>query len=219
MRYFLFASLCMLVFSCSRQTYREQEELQLTREFRAADFRPQFDKTLYRCVVNGRFGLKKFHLTGILYLKNYADTGTRVVFQAEMGATFFDFGWNRRDSFHVYSIMDQMNKPALVKTLRKDFELLLAKNLGTQPTGVYRFYRNAQINYIRFSMAKGFVHYLTDGHRRLTGIEHADERQKVVIIDFPATDLQHLPEKLSIRHLKAGFTIDLKKIIPDDTAE
>jgi len=220
MRCFLYVSLCFLLAACSRHAYKDQEEITLSQSYTADDLKPSFNRELYRCAVDGKFALKKFHLSGILYFRNLSDTATRVVFQSEMGSTFFDFGWDRNDSFTVYSIIGQMDKPALIKTLRKDFELLLARNIDPVPSGVYRFYKDARANYVRFELGKGFVHYITNMERKVTGIENADERQKVVVMEYgDPTPLQQLPEQLSIRHLKAGFTIDLKKISKDDTAE
>lgn len=220
MRYFLLVSLSLLLFSCNRQTYGDKKEVTLSQSYTAKDLRPRFEKELYRCVVDGKFALKKFHLSGLLYLKNFPDGNTRVIFQSEMGSTFFDFGWDKKDSFHVFSIMEDMNKAALIKTLKKDFELLLVKNLSDSPVGVFQFGKNPKEYYTRFNLDKGFVYYVTDQERKLTAIENADEKKKVTVMDLkPAASLQTLPEKISIHHLLAGFTIDLKKINNDDTAE
>lgn len=220
MRYLLYGSLLLLVLSCNKKTYRDKQEITLASSPSATDLRPHFEKELYRCVVDGKFGLKKFHLSGLLYFRNFSDTAVRVLFQSEMGNTFFDFGWDSRDSFRVYSIIDQMNKPALIKTLKKDFELLLVKNLNDKPTGIYHFNNDPSRHYIRFELEKGFVYYITDNGKKIKGIENADEHRKVIVMDITAADTpQSLPAAVAIRHLRAGFTIDLKKINRDDTAE
>lgn len=221
MRYLLYASLFILALSsCNKKAYQDKQEITLTSSLSAADLRPGFETELYRCVVDGKFGLKKFHMSGLLYFKNFSDTATRVLFQSEMGSTFFDFGWDNRDSFRVYSIIDAMNKAALIKTLRKDFELLLVKNISKEPTGIYHFNNDPSKNFVRFELEKGFVYYVTNKERKLTGIENADEQRKVVVMKMTPTDTaQRLPVSLSINHLRAGFTIDLKKINRDDTAE
>jgi hypothetical protein len=220
MRYFLLVSLSLLLFSCNRQTYGVKKEVTLSQSYTANDLRPRFTKELYRCVVDGKFALKKFHLSGLLYLKNFDDGNTRVIFQSEMGSTFFDFGWNKKDSFQVFSIMDDMNKAALIKTLKKDFEMLLVKNVSDNPVGIYQFGKNPKEYYTRFNLEKGFVYYVTDQERKLISVENADDKKKVIVMDIrPAADLQTLPEKITIRHLLGGFTIDLKKIHNDDTVE
>jgi hypothetical protein len=221
MRYLLYASFFLLALSsCNKKIYREKQEITLTSPLTAADIRPAFEKELYRCVVDGKFGLKKFHMSGLLYFKNFSDTATRVLFQSELGSTFFDFGWDSKDSFRVYSIIDPMNKVALIKTLRKDFELLLVKNISKEPSGIYHFNNDPSKNFVRFGLNKGFVYYIVNKDRTLMGIENADEQRKVVVMKMtPADTVQRLPVALSINHLRAGFTIDLKKITRDDTAE
>ena len=220
MRYFLYVSLLLLALSCNKKIYRDKQEITLTSSLAATDLRPHFERELYRCVVDGKFGLKKFHMSGLLYIKSFSDTATRVLFQGELGNTFFDFGWDNRDSFRAYKIIDQMNRPALIKTLKKDFELLLVKNISNEPSGIYYFNNNPSKKFIRFELEKGFVYYLIDRDRKLIGIENADEQRKVVVMDLtPADALQSLPASISIRHLRAGFTIDLQKIKRDDTAE
>lgn len=221
MRYFLFVSLILLTaVSCHQKIYQDKEDIILSQSYRAANLRPHFEKNLYRCVVDGKFALKKFHLSGILYLKNFSDTATRVVFQSEMGNTYFDFGWDRNDSFTVHQIMDQMNKPALIKTLKKDFELLLVKQLQELPSGTFRFNKDTDETFIRFELERGFVYYVTDPERKLIRIENADDKQKVVMMKMsPATAPNSMAERINISHLRAGFTIDLKKITPDDSIE
>ncbi len=220
MRYFLYISLLLLTLSCNKKIYKDKQEISFSSAISAADLKPRFNQELYRCVVDGKFALKKFHLSGLLYFKNFSDTATRVLFQSEMGATFFDFGWDQKDSFKVYSIIDQMNKPALIKTLKKDFELLLVKNLGNAPSGIFNFNHDPSKSFVRFELEKGFVYYIIDKERKLQGIENADEQRKVVVMDIsPAETAQGLPASLSIKHLRAGFTIDLKKINRDDTTE
>jgi len=219
MRCFLSASLLLLLLSCNRQAYRDLEKIQPAQPLSSVTLKPRLDKALYRCVVDGKFAFKKFHLSGILYLKHLGEEGDRVVFQSEMGNTFFDFGWDNKDSFRVYHIIDQMNKPALIKTLRKDFELLLVKGLSAQPESVYQAAKDTA-TYTRFNLARGFVYYITNGDSKLAGIDNADEKRKVITMRFlPPSPLQQLPETINIRHLRAHFTIDLKKITPDDTPE
>lgn len=220
MRCFLFVS-CLLfsLAACSPRPYRDlqqQEQAAIT----AQQLHPVFDKVLYRGVIDGKKWFKKFHFSGILYVRNFPDSSTRVVFQNEMGATFFDFGWDANDSFKVFQILPQMDKKPLVKLLRKDFELILVKGMvrGTsdatfsQPgTGDY---------YTRFALQKGFVMYVSPkagpSFPDLKRIENADNKRKVITMDLaPSPWSDGMPGHILIRHHRAGFTIDLKKINQD----
>lgn len=221
MRYLAFVSFIFcLASSCHRKIYTDKKEASHVEALSANDFRPVFEKALYRCEVDGRFALKKFHLSGILYLKTLEDESTRVIFQSEMGATLFDFGWDIHDSFRVYSIIDQMNKAALIKTLRKDFELILVKHLKEKPDGQYTFGNDPNLIYNKFNLEKGFVYYVTNPKNELVSIENADDRQKVILMNIAAgSTLKKMPESITIKHLKANFTIHLKKITPENAEE
>ena len=52
-----------------------------------------------------------------------------ILFQSEMGLTYFDFVWSNDNHFKVINVIKQMNKKAVINTLRKDFELMLMKNM------------------------------------------------------------------------------------------
>jgi len=219
MRYFLILSLCCWVAACSKPTYPPLEQAKYQRELRQSSYlTPEFDKALYRCVVDGKTFLKSYHFSGLLFIKKTDDRAINVVFQNEMGMTYFDFSWDKNDVFRVNQIMPQFNKPALIQTLQKDFELLLRKGLPKYANGQYHFNGDRDTTYVRFPLNNGYVFYKITADRQLTGIENADEKRKVVVFKISSTPLKELPEQILIQHLRANFTIDLKKI-PDDAIE
>ena len=57
------------------------------------------------------------------------DSSLRIVFSNEMGFKFFDFAFLPDGSFKVFTIIKQMDKKAVITTLRKDFELVLMRGL------------------------------------------------------------------------------------------
>lgn len=178
----------------------------------AMRFRPAVTKELFRCVVDGRVLFKKFHLSGLLLFKTFEDGSTRAVFQNEMGFSFFDFKWDAHDSFGVVSVIPQLDKPALVKTLRKDMNLLLMKQLDTVTE---RHFRMDQEQYDRFTLEKGYAYYISQGNV-LKRIENAG-KSKVITIKLagPPKERAGLAGQVLFQHHKAHFTIDLKKIEPD----
>jgi hypothetical protein len=212
MRFLLFVSIWFLCLGCgSRST-----QLLTTSEMQAASVaqvQPKFEKVLYRCTIDGRLVLKKFHLSGILYLKMMDGEHTRVVFQGEMGNTFFDFGWGENDSFQVYSIIDQMNKPGLIKTLRKDFEMLLGK--GVVRSGAA--YSMSQGPCLQFRLlaaddTTAYVRYYLNRQDELIKIENGDAKRQVVEMTVAPSPVRTLPSLLTIDHKRAGFTIQLNQI-------
>lgn len=179
-------------------------------------FRPVIKKEVYRCIVDGRvLLLKKFHLSGILLFKTFEDGSTRAVFQNEMGFSFFDFKWDEKDSFQVISIIPQLDKPALIKLLQKDMNLLLMKNLDTATEAVFT---QQDEMYSRFTLDKGYAYYITQ-NGILKRIENAGRNKVITITMTGRKDDKILPETVLFKHHKAHFTIDLKKIVPEEHAE
>ncbi len=177
----------------------------------AMRFKPVFTKELYRCVVDGKVLLKKFHLSGLLLFKTFDDGSTRAVFQNELGISFFDFKWDAADHFEVVSILPQLDKPALVKTLRKDMNLLLMKRLNTFSEKAFN--KNDE-SYSQFTLGKGVVYYISK-EGQLQRIENAGKSKVITISVGPKTTAQSMPDSVFFRHHKAHFTIDLKKIAQD----
>ncbi len=172
-------------------------------------FQPEFERELYRCVVDGKVLFKKFHLSGVLLFKEMEDGSTRVVFQNEMGMSFFDFSWENNESFKVNSIMAEMDRPALVKTLQKDLSLFLMKGLDKASE---QHFSKGDDHYHRFTLEKGFVYYI-ENSARLMRIDNTGERKKVTTITMEGKEKNtSMPEKVVFQHHKANFSIQLTKI-------
>jgi hypothetical protein len=201
----------ILVASCSNP----YKHLQLTTTNTSArQYKPAFDRQLYRCTVNGRFLFKKYHISGLLLFKELENGTVRAIYQNEMGLTFFDFEWNKSDSFQLNKIIEQLNKPALVKTLRKDMELLLMKNLDWQKEIVLRDRGNEQL--YRLSIGENGSAYYVTKNDELVRIENAGKRSKVITMNITGKESKtSMPKKILINHHKANFTIELEKIEQD----
>lgn len=221
MRYFLFVSIIILGMGCAPKPYKDlkRQENNSALLLPATTYTQKFEKVLYSCTVKGRTPLgKRFNLSGLLFFKQFADGSERVVFQNQMGITYFDFGWDQSDGFTVHQIIAQMDKPALVKTLKKDIELLLFKNLGPMASGI--FADGTGKEYLRFELKeKGFVYYVFE-KGNIVGIENADEKRKVVVMTLSeAKGSNTFAQKISMKHLRAHFTIDLSQIQGDNNPE
>ena len=84
-------------------------------------FKPVFKSDLY----NASIDVVGKHLSGLVLFKSMPDSSMRVVFTNEAGIKFFDFGFQSDGSFKAHQVMKQLNKKAVEKTLRQDFELVL----------------------------------------------------------------------------------------------
>ena len=73
---------------------------------------------------------------------------------------FFDFGFSQDNGFTVYQIVPQMNKPALIKTLRKDFELIMFRNMDKNT--ILTACPTVGMVYHAYPQEKGVNYYVTD---------------------------------------------------------
>lgn len=173
--------------------------------------KPIFNKALYRCIVDGGFLFKKFHLSGILLFKTMDNGTVRAVFQNEMGATFFDFEWGSSGDVKVISIIEQLDKPAVIKVLKKDISMLLMTNLSGKEEIFYNKDRGNEL-YSCFNTDKGMVCYISEA-QKLKRIEELGKRSNITTITID--DKQQpssMPGKVLFDHHKANFTIELTKI-------
>jgi hypothetical protein len=166
-------------------------------------FKPQFTSVLYAAQVDvaGR------HLSGLLLMKIMPDSSARVVFTSETGFKFFDFEFSANEQFKVYQVIKQMNKKAVIKTLRKDFELVMLRN--TPAAGAY-IVKKDELNYYAFPQQKGVNYYVTDSAcTRLVRMERASKR-KAVVEAIMQQYVNGVPDTIGITHKNFNFTIGLK---------
>lgn len=175
------------------------------------EYKPQFERELYRCIVDGRFIFKKFHLSGVLFFKQLENGTKRAVFQNEMGIAFFDFQWDEDDNFSVKQIMEQLDKEAVVKTLRKDLEMLLMIGMDNNSEILLSEDRGKAQVY-RLSRDGAFVYYKTESEK-LVKIENANNRKTIISVMVGEKETKKsMPDSVRYTHHKANFTISLTKI-------
>ncbi|SFP92073.1 hypothetical protein [Parafilimonas terrae] len=204
MRYLLISLL--FVFSACSSSYKH---LQTTAgDVHCLDkFKPDFSNVLYYTQVNviGK------HLSGLLLIKAMPDSSTRIVFSSEAGFKFFDFGFAPNGNFKVYYIIDEMDKKAVITTLRKDFEMVMMQPYSLQ-NGYVRKDIDSAYNYYTFPQEKGFNYYITDaGCNELIRLERASKRKAVVKIQM--LDYKNgTPDSIGITHTNFNFNIGLKRL-------
>lgn len=205
-RFLKLSSLLIVIFSSCASPYKNLQPVAHT-EIAQQLKPPVFNKALYRCVVDGGYLFKKFHLSGLLLFKTFENGTIRAVFQNEMGYTFFDFEWDK-GNFKVDQIIQQLDKPAVIKTLKKDFELLL--RIGIKE-GADQLYKKKDETYHRFTLEKGYAYYIFKNNK-LERIENAGQKNKVITINVSNALDDELPQNIRYIHHKAKFTIELNKI-------
>jgi hypothetical protein len=168
-------------------------------------FKPEFSSALYTASID----VVGKHLSGLLIFKKMPDSSTRIVFSGETGFTFFDFEFAADGNFTVHSIMKQMNKKPVIKTLRKDFELILMQNLDNK--NAYAL-KDSSLRYIAFPQTKGYYYYVTNTScTELIEMQRAS-KQKVVVEAVMKNYVNNIPDTIGFSHKKFNFEIGLKKI-------
>ncbi|POY36551.1 hypothetical protein C3K47_09250 [Solitalea longa] len=204
MRFLLLTSSFFLLIGCS-SAYKS---LQAVNEGDASclkQFKPQFSSALYSTHVN----VVGKHLSGLLLIKKMPDSSKRMVFSNEMGVKFFDFEFAKDGSFKVHSILQQMNKKAVINTLRKDFEMVFMDALDSAVTKVAK---TDTCNYYGYKQPKEMLWYITDSNcSKLVRIERAtDKKPKVTAI--MKNYVNGIPDTIGISHNGFTFNIGLKRI-------
>jgi hypothetical protein len=202
-RYLLLSSYLFLFIACS-PVYRQMQTA--TGNITGlAKFKPAFSVALYKTEVD----VVGNHLSGLLLIKKMPDSSTRMVFSNEMGFKFFDFEFTPDGNFKVYSITKQMNRKAVIKTLRKDFELLLMERLDSAAVSIRT---NNGLKYYVFPQITGYNYYITDSTGdELLRMERASKR-KTVVQAIMNNYINGIPDTIGISHKTFNFTIGLKRI-------
>jgi hypothetical protein len=169
-------------------------------------FKPDFNHVLYQTsvYVAGKY------ISGILLIKYMPDSSTRIVFSNETGFPFFDFGFMPDNGFTIYQVTPRMNKKALIKTLRKDFELLLFRNMDNSK---YYALSDSLLVYHAYPQSKGINYYITDVNcRQLVKMQRASNKKPIMEAFMDGAAFNNPPDSIFIRHLNFNFSIALKKI-------
>lgn len=203
MRYLLLSS-CLFFFAACSPVYKGMQKTQADPSC-LVKFKPNFTKALY----NTKVDVVGKHLSGLLLIKLMPDSSTRLVFSNEMGFKYFDFEFSAAGVFKVYYVLPQMNKDAVLTTLRKDFELLLMQHLPIEKAFVLK---KDGLFYYGFPQTKGNNYYITDSAcQQLIRLERAS-KQKPVVTAIMQNYSEGMPDSIGISHENFNFTIGLKKL-------
>ncbi|WP_123891683.1 hypothetical protein [Chitinophaga costaii] len=166
-------------------------------------FAPHFTNNLYSTQVN----VLSHHLSGLLFCKQMPDSSVRMVFANEMGFKFFDFEYTAQGTFIKHYLFHKMDKPAVVKTLQQDFELVLLRPDLRQA----QVLTDGKYQYVAIPSEKGRRYFITDKDcRQLVRIEKSSARKAVVIVKMWHYQ-NGTPDSISIHHTQFKFNIALQK--------
>ena len=206
---FRFPTRCLLLISglvCLNACFAPYKKLQKEQADVSCvkQFKPVFTTALYNTQVN----VVGKHLSGLLIIKTMPDSSTRIVFSNEAGFKFFDFGFSGND-FRVYYVYKEMNKKPVIKTLRKDFQLVLMNKTDLADAYVLK---TDSANYYTFPDGKDHYYYITDGAcKKMLRMERGNAR-KPVMTAIAENFTEGMPDTIGITHTNFNFEIGLKRI-------
>lgn len=205
MRCLLVISCCFVVISCS-SAYKKLQHTAAETSCVAA-FKPDFIRDMYHAQVN----VAGKHLSGVLVIKTMPDSSIRMVFASEAGFSFFDFEFKGKE-FKVHSILKQMDKKPVIKTLQKDFELVLMQHIDAPDA--FALKKDSFI-YRVFPYGKDYYYYITDPDCTTLYRMERGNRKKKIVEAVRYGEKYTRPDSIGIRHYNFNFTIGLKRLQDD----
>jgi hypothetical protein len=203
MRFLVLSSFLFVLLSCSpvyKNLQPARGEINYIRKFK-----PDFNNELYKAQID----VVGHHLSGLLLIKTLSDSSVRIVFSNEIGFKFFDFEFKADGGFKVFYVVKQMDKKPIIKTLKKDFELILV--LEKNDRTPYLRKDDHSLYYI-FPKQKGSFCYITD----LNGFEikgmEISSPYKPIVHAIMKNYSDNVPDTIGITHVNFNFTIGLKRI-------
>lgn len=195
--------LCCLLASCS-SAYRSLQRM----EGDAAciqQFRPKITQTvLYSTQVD----VLKHHFSGLLLFKPMEDSSMRVVFASEMGLKFFDFEFAKDGTFTKHYILPKMDKKAVIKTLQKDFEMILMR----QDPATAEVLTDGENRYTAFPLKKGKIYYITSKDCSTFVRVENGSRRKPVVEAFLSRYTNGVPDSILVQHKNIKFNISSQRV-------
>jgi len=155
------------------------------------------------------------HLSGLVLIKNMPDSSRRVVFTNETGVTFFDFGFKGPEEFSVHAIVKKLNRKAVIRTLRNDFELLLGQPFAL---GGLQSWKTQDEIFFGVRHKKEIAYFITDKDcGPLRRLEWGTKRKRKVSIKIIGSGYP-LPDTVDITHHTFPLGIRLTRFQKNDTS-
>ena len=149
------------------------------------------------------------HISGLLLIKNMPDNSKRVVFTSEAGLTFFDFSFSKEGNFHIVSVIKQFDRKAVIKTLQKDFALILG--LPFLNKTIERYTAGDDV-YFGFKEKNGTAYFITNKDcASLQRLEWGDKGKRLVTAHTPGSGYP-TPSVIEIDHHTFSMKIKLTRI-------
>ena len=129
---FLFVSIFLFISNILALPSYSSEIIQEADSANFSVFKKDFKKVLLKANID----VFDKHFSGLIFIKYITkDSTMRIVFLSEVGLKIFDLGFYlyqnnfSKENFTIHYCLGQLNKKALIKTIKNDFDLILMNNL------------------------------------------------------------------------------------------
>ncbi len=196
----LLLSSLLFAFSCNSYKKIPKDKNNITKVI------TPFDSNFVKILFKTKIYFYKKYFTGLLFIKQTSDNNFRIVFISEIGKKIFDFELNNKN-FDVKYIMPVLDKKILVKTLQKDFSLMLLNNFDNKKTTAFK--NDSLTMYkIKNNYGRNFIYYNTNN---LILLENANKIRKIISINY--LDYKNgFPKTININHKNIKLKLNLKTI-------
>jgi hypothetical protein len=200
----LSSCLAIVLFSCTLGHYNRLEAVPdpaLKKSLKPV-FGDHFNSFLFKTNIS-IYG-KDF--SGLLVTKQMQPADYRVIFTTELGMKLFDFEFTDT-AFTLHYCVPQFNRPALLKTIQQDIEILLMNHLD--PAKVHYLTDKQKTCMIgKITSGKFSDYYFLDGKEQPVKIEHAKGRVKKTTFTLD-NYTEDIPGHMLIQHHNIKLKIEL----------
>lgn len=203
MRFLLYSLVCLSLCQCASD-YRHLTR-SLPDDTCANQIKPVHKTALYSAGID----IVGNHISALLFIKVMPDSSYRVVFTNEAGVTFLDMGFLRDGTVKVYTVVKQLDRRAVINTLRKDFELILGLPFKSRQ---FARYTNGDEVYYAVGQKKERAYFITNKDcAYLQRLERGSKRKRVVSVAVSRHGYPE-PEKIEVTHHTFNMQIKLTRI-------
>ncbi len=206
MRFFLISLLFLLCTSCALQMTKDWVKSETTQEFVENNY---FSDVNIDYVYKAKINVYGHKFGGILIIKKLSEKEHRVVFTTEFGNKLFDFLY-QENSIKKNFIVEGLDKKFIVKTLQKDFKLLISEK-----TKVIEQYDFSNEIVFKASDDKRFnFYFINKKSHTLDKIVNATKTKEKVEVLF-AEIIGEVANKINISHHQIKLKIELEKFVKE----
>jgi len=203
MRFLTSSVAVLLLMSCSPKSLRGREQIPVTESVYTVKY---FSDPAIDYVYKTSITIYGKSFGGILIAKKTATETHRIVFTTEFGNKLFDFEL-QDGNFKTNFILDELNRPIIIKTLQADFKLLFREKFAIDE---------------QYSDGQNSILLSEDNNRRnilfvdkvsgnLTKLVHASKSKDKIILDYLA-ETTTFAAGVSISHRDIKLHIDLRRM-------